>query len=394
MSPIPGNPQSTATIETILDLARWAPSGDNTQPWRFEIVDPQHFIVHAHDTRDWCVYDLEGRASQIAVGALLETIAIAATGERLRADFRRRADAPETNPVIEVALIPDEEVWPSPLIPFITTRATQRRPMATTRLAPEQTRELEASVGPGYRVVWIEGASAKWSMARLLYKNAGIRLTIPEAYEVHRRIIEWDARFSTDRIPDQAVGLDPATLKLMRWAMQSWRRVQLLNRYFAATVLPRAQLDLIPALRCGAHFAIIAQGRLRTMDDYLSGGRTVQRFWLSSTRLGLQFQPEMTPLIFAWYVEASKDFTVVPRARHTANSLAAGLRQLFGPDVAANGTFMGRVGQGPTPQARSLRRSVDELLLHSAETKTRQQAPAQQRGHGKTPQAGSPKAGP
>jgi nitroreductase len=23
--------------EQILDLARWAPSGDNTQPWRFEI---------------------------------------------------------------------------------------------------------------------------------------------------------------------------------------------------------------------------------------------------------------------------------------------------------------------------------------------------------------------
>ena len=45
-------------IERILDLARWAPSGDNTQPWRFEPVDETRFLIHAHDTRDWCVYDL------------------------------------------------------------------------------------------------------------------------------------------------------------------------------------------------------------------------------------------------------------------------------------------------------------------------------------------------
>ena len=76
--------------EQILDLARWAPSGDNTQPWRFEIIDEHHLIVHAFDTRDHCVYDLDGRPSQIALGALLETIAIAASVHGLRAEFRRR----------------------------------------------------------------------------------------------------------------------------------------------------------------------------------------------------------------------------------------------------------------------------------------------------------------
>ena len=35
----------------LLDLARWAPSGDNTQPWRFEIAGEGHIVVHGHDTR-------------------------------------------------------------------------------------------------------------------------------------------------------------------------------------------------------------------------------------------------------------------------------------------------------------------------------------------------------
>ncbi|HWW68783.1 MAG TPA: nitroreductase family protein, partial [Duganella sp.] len=68
-----------ATLEQILELARWAPSGDNTQPWRFEILDARRLIVHGHDTRDHCVYDLDGHPSQISLGALLETMAIAAS---------------------------------------------------------------------------------------------------------------------------------------------------------------------------------------------------------------------------------------------------------------------------------------------------------------------------
>lgn len=75
-------------IENILDVARWAPSGDNTQPWRFEIVDKLHFIVHGFDTRDHCVYDLDGHPSQMAIGALLENIEIAATEWGYSVEFK------------------------------------------------------------------------------------------------------------------------------------------------------------------------------------------------------------------------------------------------------------------------------------------------------------------
>ena len=57
-------------------------------------------------------------------------------------------------------------------------------------------------------------------------RSAKIRLTIPEAYDVHRRMIEWDARYSHDRIPDQALGTDALSVKSMRWVLESWPRVQ------------------------------------------------------------------------------------------------------------------------------------------------------------------------
>ena len=68
------------TLQQILELARWAPSGDNAQPWRFEIVDAQTIRIHGFDTRDHVLYDYDGRPSQIAHGALIETLRIAASG--------------------------------------------------------------------------------------------------------------------------------------------------------------------------------------------------------------------------------------------------------------------------------------------------------------------------
>lgn len=347
-------------IERILDLARWAPSGDNTQPWRFEIVDDRNFIIHAQDTRDWCVYDLEGRASQIAVGALLETIAVAASGEGLSASFERQQDSAATSPLIRVSLSAGNTSI-NPLLPYIKARVTQRRSLSTKPLSKEQKRELEASVGEGYRVVWIDGAHNKWRMAKLLYRNAGIRLTIPEAYEVHKRIIEWNAQFSLDRIPDRAVGLDPVALKLMRWAMQSWERVAMLNRYFAGTLMPRIQLDLLPGLRCSAHFCIVADRSLETIEDFFNGGRALQRFWLTSAKLGLQFQPEMTPIIFSYYTRAGVKFTDDTEAVKSAETLRNDLDALIGERNNESAVFMGRLGIGTTPASRSLRLNLSQL---------------------------------
>lgn len=119
------------TIEQILDLARWAPSGDNTQVWRFEIVAPDQVAVHCYDTRDHVVYDLDGHPSQVAVGAMLETMAIAASAHGLRADAVRRGDSPERGPVFDVRFTPDAAIKPSPLLAVVTTRSVQRRPLST-----------------------------------------------------------------------------------------------------------------------------------------------------------------------------------------------------------------------------------------------------------------------
>ncbi|PKM10066.1 MAG: molybdopterin biosynthesis protein MoeY [Gammaproteobacteria bacterium HGW-Gammaproteobacteria-3] len=353
--------KSHGIIENILDHARWAPSGDNMQTWRFEIVDERHFTVHAWDTRDFCVYDLDGRASQIAFGVLLETIAIAATRFKLQVNTIRRSNSPESKLIFDIFLTKNDAIEPSALLPFIKTRCTQRRMMKITPLSHADKSALEAALNPAHSVQWIEGWRGKLNAAWLMFRNAKIRLIMPEAYQVHSTVIEKNARFSVDKIPDQAVGLDPVTTRIMHWTMKSWQRVNFFNTYLAGTLLPRIELDLLPGLFCAAHFVIIADRKPAATDDYLDAGRALQRFWLTATGLGLHVQPEMTPLIFARYVREQRSFSATPKVQGLAASLAKRTQMLVSEPEQT--VFLGRIGSGKAAATRSIRLPLQELLI-------------------------------
>ncbi|MTV41720.1 nitroreductase family protein [Duganella radicis] len=351
-------------MEQILELARWAPSGDNTQPWRFEILDQHRLVVHGHDTRDHCVYDLDGHPSQISIGALLETMAIAASTFALEMRAMRHSDTPDTHPTFSVEFLPAPGIEPDPLAGAILPRAVQRRALSRRALTAAEKSALHLTLPEGYRVHWLEGGQ-RTATARLMFRNAKLRLTMPEAHRVHQAIIEWNARYSADRIPDQALGADALTTKLMRWVMRDWKRVQFFNTWLAGTLAPRLQMDLIPGLACAAHFVLVAERRPQRVDDYIAAGRAVQRFWLTATAQGLQLQPELTPLIFSRYVREGRVFSSVPGMQEQARQLSQQGAALVGAADWEAAVFMGRIGAGAPARARSLRRPLSELLMPS-----------------------------
>jgi hypothetical protein len=349
-------------IKEILEWAKWAPSGDNTQPWRFEIVSDGQVNVHGFDTRAHCVYDLGGQASHLALGALLENMRLAATRFGFSTQIVERAGCPENAPVFEVTFMADF-LQEDPLTEMIKIRSVQRRPYRLDPLTPEQKNILEASVGPNYRVLWFESLSQRWAFASLTARAGKLRLTIPEAYAVHRDIIQWGAQFSEDRVPDQAIGLDALTLKLTRWAMASWERVDFFNRYLAGTWIPRIRLDFIPGLACAAHFALVAEAVPQTLGDDVEAGKALQRFWLTATQLKLQLQPEMTPLIFRRYATQGVSLSIRENAQPQAECIAFALdKWMGGKEQADRVVFMGRIGYSVPAHARSTRLSL--LRLH------------------------------
>lgn len=353
------------TLLRILDLSRWAPSGDNTQPWRFEIVSDAHVAVHAFDTRDEVLYDLDGRASQLSVGMLLETMRVAASGEGLGMEYARRPGSPDTHPIIDVYLSAEPPVQRDPLFPCLKVRATQRRATRRRPLTDTEKSMLEQSLGEGCRVVWLEGArkrKASW----LLFRLADVRLRMPEAFAVHSQIVEWNARYSEDKLPAQSIGLNPLMTRMLPLFMGDWKRFRFMNRWLLGTLLPSIELDLVPALFSGAHFLLFSEQLPGNIDEQLKAGQAIQRFWLTAAHLGLQLQPTYSAVCFAKYHSEGKHVSTEPGLDERLVPILRDFSHLYGQNAWERAFFMGRVGAGAAPDSRSVRRPLRDLFVRDA----------------------------
>ena len=349
-------------MSQILNWARWAPSGDNSQPWRFEIKDEDHVIVHARDEKS--IYDYNGQPSLLSFGILLETMRIAASR------FERSLNweycyVEGNNHQLEIRLPKTSGMTTDPLFPFISLRSVVRTPYRATPLTPDQKQILAASLGEDLELRWFETLNERWCITRLNAMGTDIRLSIRETYQLHHNILDWENVFSPDRIPIKAIGIDPINTWIMRWAMANESRLQFINRFLGGTVVPRLEFDILPGLFCAAHFILTWKKKPTVENEAISllrAGQKLQRFWLTATQQGLVMQPSVAPLSFAYYGRNNEPFTDNQTMRCKARQLASKLEEMgYGNEVV----FMGRIGWPKSRRidARSVRRPLADLLL-------------------------------
>lgn len=346
--------------DAILEEARWAPSGDNTQPWRFERVDSMRIIVHGLSTESYCLYDRGGNMSALAVGALLETVSIAASryGYKVEITVRGAQTRPEAIVSYELTLV-KSSVIADPLAPFIIKRQTHRFALRRQALTAHEKKELEQSLPKTISVTWIERGTRD-RFARMLYRAGKLKVILPELHALYERVIEKGATESVDRIPDHALGLDLLMTMATHWALKQKKIAVFLNTYCGGTIIPRVETDFIPGFFCGAHFALSMDHYPETMDEWVLVGRSVQRFWLTATSIGLLLQPEMAPLLFAKFSIEGKNFSRYVHANTLAKKIAKNLEVFL--DVEKS-FFLGRIGSGAKRASRSTRLPLESLWI-------------------------------
>jgi hypothetical protein len=320
------------------------------------------------DVRVFCdpdsVYEYHGgEPTLIAAGMLLENMRIAAgtLGRQLRWTYQG-AEGPTHH--LRLGL-EDAEPQPDPLLAAIWQRSVDRRPYRLRALDAAGKRSLERAAGTAFALQWFESLSARRAIAGLMATATDIRLRIPETFEIHRRIVDWNNSLSPHGIPASALGLDALTVKMMRWSLAERSRTEMSNR-LGSPGMASLQMDLLPAIFSAAFFTFRVPGRPTDPDaaivQLLEAGQAVQRFWLTATNLGLAIQPCFAPLAFSFYGRAGIAFTRSERERRSAGRLAQKLERLFPKSQEL--VFLGRIGW-PTPrrrQSRSTRRDLSELV--------------------------------
>jgi len=356
-------PEPTAAartpIEEILNLARWAPSRDNTQPWRFDIVAPETARMHIL-TDPSNVYEYRDcEPTWLAAGMLLETMRLAATGWQRTMAWQ--APDPGANTIL-VHFSQDDRVSREKLFGVLTVRSVDRHAYRWRALTEAEKAALDLSLGDRLVVHWHATLRERWRLARIGALATAIRLRCPEAFAIRQRIVDWVHPLSAEGIPAGTLPLDPVTLRGMRWAMQNWRQASLFNR-LGGTGLSAAQMDYVPILASSALFDIRLKGPTAMQEDrraqLLDAGGCLQRFWLTATQLGLAMQPLLAIVCLAHYGATRTPFTQERGLLARSEKLAGLFDRAIGA-APSEVVFLGRVGEpfARLPTHRSVRRPI------------------------------------
>ncbi|WP_321392630.1 ThiF family adenylyltransferase [Emcibacter sp.] len=352
----------------ILDMARWAPSGDNTQPWRFEVVSDKKLIVHIPpiDSRNPYEYN-NGQPTYLSVGMLLETIRLAADAEQHSISWKLEEGAQWDGSGLKISVqFRSKKSSSDDLSPFIPLRSVDRRRYRNRRLTPQQKAELEKELAGLFDVTWLESDRERRIFSKLNAIATDIRLRMKECFQVHEKIIDWSDGDSKQGIPATALGIDSMSLKFMKWAMEKWSRMDFMNKYLGGTLLARVQMDLVPGYFCGAHFILNwSEEAERGIEDYLKAGEKLQRFWLRATEMGLALQPSLAPLCFANSLLHGQELPTGQQPyRQRTEQLVQALKHIAG-EKAERVVFAGRIGQSTQSaiSSRSIRRDLATLLV-------------------------------
>ncbi|GER00240.1 hypothetical protein JCM17845_08630 [Iodidimonas gelatinilytica] len=352
--------EDAPTLYKILDLARWAPSGDNEQPWRFDVLDDHHIRVHLHYEPGANIYEYaNGRPIWLAAGGLLETLRIAASKFGFTCDWTIENENEPEHIRLFVTFKENDTVPASPLAPFIMSRTVDRRPYRRDRLDAQEKKCLEAALSDTFYIEWFESRKDRWAATCLNMLATRLRLTIEDCHKVHQKAIHFENNHAAYGLPAKAVGLDPMTIAIMRWANAKWSRSKILNRFLGGAWAASLQLDILPGLNCAAHFFIRWREDRpdRPVSDWIEAGRTLQRFWLTAESLGLSLQPSFAPLIFG-HGAAHQHRWSERRTAEKAQAIGQTFEALLGCSTDAV-VFPGRIGRGRSlVQSRSVRQPL------------------------------------
>lgn len=347
-------------LEAILDYARWTPSGDNSQSWQFEIQNANEFIFHFHNEDS--LYDFAGKPSIMTMGFFIESFQIAASHFGYRSDWTYESVGPKTHKIY-FKITKDDSINENLLFPFLKIRSVDRYSYKTFGLTQKQKIILEKSIGEQFKIHWFESFSDRYRVTKLNAIATHIRLSIPETYLTHKKMMDFENDFSQDKVPVKASGVSPLTQKLLKFGIQNWKRIDFMNTFLGATMVSQLEMDFLPGINCAAHYIIEWKNSedVNNIQSLLSAGQSLQRFWLQLTQLGLAMQPAVATIAFAYYGKNKIFFTKNLSMQKQALKLCQQIDHIVDVNKIV---FMGRVGVPKTTlqQPRSTRKDLSEII--------------------------------
>ncbi len=348
-------------IKEILKYAVMAPSGDNSQPWRFEI-DGAVLKVYNLPEKDNPYLNYMQGGSYIAHGALLKNIEVSAPCFNLIPTTKLFPSTEEKDLVAEISFTESAQALKEdPLFRAIPERATNRRPYKNKKFEQKESIFLDDKDLP-------EGVNLHFITDTENKKLAGGAGSIAEVIILENEMLHEylfkDVMWSKEEESKERHGLYIDTMefnpvqkflfklasnkKLMRIA------VKIRFPYFIA----KQDAALYAS---GSALGVLTLTQV-TPENFIKLGMKTQELWLKATSLSLAFQPVTATLFLGFKLKNEKnDKELSNTHKEIAFKAYAQIFEAFKLNQDEVPLFMFRVGYAKAPSARSSRK---EPVIH------------------------------
>ena len=343
-------------LRVIAYAASLAPSGGNSQPWRFE-GDEEHLEVHIVRERT-STMDVGFRGSYVAIGAALLNARVAASRHARLGSVELFPQGLEDDHVATLHFGEEIDLSLVELHPHMLARATNRREGIP---APIDTSTVElmrrAVEREGGRLHFLDSRPAIKECAELLAESDRLRFLSPWLHRELMSELRWPGHDSIE------MGIDVRTLELDQSDLAKLavaRRVDVME-HLASWRAGRALGDISrDRVRSSSGMAVVTVPG-SDPESYVLGGAAVERMWLCAQRAALAIQPVSPVFLFAR--NRSELERLVPAAfLADLEDVVDRFSSLVGIPDSESPVLVLRVSHAGAPSGRSLRFPLEEVL--------------------------------
>lgn len=341
-------------FKKILDKAVHAPSGDNSQPWRFSF-DNDSILIFNIENRDPTLYNFRQRGSYVSHGAVIENIAIIAGA----LGYRVRIEAfPEGETCTAKIMLEPSSTTSDVLCDAILERSTNRKPYRREALDPDHKRVIfdSAKAYQDISLKLVEDKDQLKALAQAISLNEQLVMENRPLHDFLFSIIRWSKR-EEERAPGLYIKTMefPLPQRLLLRLVRHWPFVRAFNMIGFSRLVPKGSSQLY-ASSSGIGAIILKND---SNASFLHAGRIFQRIWLTATHLGLAIQPIAAMPYLAQRVAAGEADVFSPQHQGVINRAYTTISHIFelrpGEDIA----MIFRIGYADAPSARSMKRAPE-----------------------------------
>lgn len=279
--------------EFIVQAGIQAPSGENTQPWLFSIID-NTITVKINPKGDFSFFNINQRAAILSSGCVIENIKIAASIFGLSCDIQfNKGNIEETLEIAQIHLINDKTERDA-LFRSIWDRCSNRKQYSKEKIAPYVFNEIRsiAKEFEGVELNIIEDRKDLKDLRSALIK-VGIART--ENPDVHK-FLHYHIRPTFEIAQEEKTGFPLDNLEagapgnFILNLTKNWGVMNFLNSLGFAKLMSSKVEEGVA--NCGACILLTVPDN--SALNYVKGGQALERIWLKLTEMGVATQPMTT----------------------------------------------------------------------------------------------------